>query len=130
VRHEFGTTILLTSHYMWEMETLSDRIAVLIDGGIRHLDTPVGLRKAAVGSHVVEIMLGDEADDAVVSGTLSRYGSVVARTEGGRRLLQVHTSHPHDLVATLDADRPAGIDRHVVRDSQLEDAYLLMVEGV
>lgn len=129
VRHEYRTTILLTSHYMWEMETLSDRIAVLIDGSIRHLDTPAALRKAAVGSHVVEILLRDEADDTVVTDVVGRYGSVIARTEGGRRLLQVHTSDPGAVVATLVSDPPAGIDRHVVRDSQLEDAYLLMVEG-
>lgn len=128
IRSEHGTTILLTSHYMWEMETLSDRIAVLIDGAIRHLDTPEKLRTTAAGSHVVELVLSDDADEAVVRDTVKRYGPVVTATAAGRRLLQVHTSAPEEFVTCLANGRLRGIAHHSVRDSQLEDAYLLMVE--
>ncbi|RKN04256.1 ABC transporter ATP-binding protein [Streptomyces radicis] len=129
VRSESGTTILLTSHYMWEMETLSDRIAVLIDGSIRHLDSPQGLRLAAVGSHVVELVLGDDAREETLRAWAGRFGQVVSATASGRRLLQVHTSRPDELNADLATRKLSGIAHFATRDSQLEDAYVLMVEG-
>ncbi|GAA2216519.1 daunorubicin resistance protein DrrA family ABC transporter ATP-binding protein [Nonomuraea monospora] len=129
VRATQGSTIMLTSHYMWEMEALSDRIAVLIDGTIRHLDTPTGLRTAAVGSHVVDLVLGDHADDAAIRKATERFGSVLAADAGGRRTLQVHTSRPDDVIAALAATGFAGVAGHGTRESQLEDAYLLMVGG-
>ena len=127
IRGEVGTTVLLTSHYMWEVESLSDRVAVLVDGRIRQLDTPQALRTTAVGSHVVELVLSDEADAADVSVLAGRFGTVVATTGSGRRMLQVHTSTPADLDRCVAAGEIPGIAAHVVRDSQLEDAYVLMV---
>lgn len=129
IRAAHGTTILLTSHYMWEMEALSDRIAVLIDGTIRHLDTPAGLRTSTVGSHVVELVLGDDADDAAVRKAAERYGLVLTADTGGRRMLQVHTSQPDRVIAELAAAGLAGISGCSARESQMEDAYLLMVDG-
>ncbi|QSB16735.1 ABC transporter ATP-binding protein [Natronosporangium hydrolyticum] len=129
VRREHGTTILLTSHYMWEMETLSDRIAVIIDGTIRHLDSPQALRTAAVGSHVVELVLADAADEGVVSGAAREFGLAVAASADGRRVIRVHTSRPAHLVAAVVSQCDLGIAGHSIRDSQLEDAYVLMVEG-
>ena len=128
VRREHGTTILLTSHYMWEMELLSDRIAVLIGGAIRHLDSPQALRTATAGSHVVELVLTDDAEDATVRNAVEPYGPAIATADSGRRLLQVHTSMPNELVDKLKRSGLVGIATHSVRESQLEDAYLLMVE--
>lgn len=128
VRTEHGTTILLTSHYMWEMESLSDRIAVLIGGAIRHLDSPQALRTATAGSHVVELVLTDDAEDATVRNAAEPYGPAITTADSGRRLLQVHTSMPDELIDRLKRSGLVGIATHSVRESQLEDAYLLMVE--
>jgi ABC-2 type transport system ATP-binding protein len=43
--HERGTTILLTTHYLEEAETLCERIALIRGGRIAALDTPQGLRR-------------------------------------------------------------------------------------
>src|SRR3954470_16080478 len=43
--HELGTTILLTTHYLEEAETLCEEIALIRDGRIAALDTPDGLRR-------------------------------------------------------------------------------------
>jgi ABC-2 type transport system ATP-binding protein len=128
VRAERGTTVLLTSHYMWEMETLSDRIAVIIDGTIRYLDAPAALRTRTAGSHVVEVVLGDDADEAGVRARLGGHGPVLATTVSGRRLLHLHTSDPQRALADLGNGAAPGVSGHSVRDSQLEDAYLLVVQ--
>ncbi len=43
--HERGTTILLTTHYLEEAETLCERIALIRDGKVVALDSPEGLRE-------------------------------------------------------------------------------------
>jgi ABC-2 type transport system ATP-binding protein len=51
VRHmqaEFGMTVLLTTHYMQEADTLCDRVALMHHGRLRAVGTPAEL-KAAVG---------------------------------------------------------------------------------
>lgn len=129
IRSERGTTVLLTSHYMWEMESLSDRIAVLIGGAVRHLDTPHGLRTATAGSHVVELTLSDDGDEEAVRRAVADHGAVVTSTASGRRQVQVHTTRPDDLLMKVDAAGLAGVATRSVRESQLEDAYVLMVAG-
>ena len=44
LRETHDTTVLLTTHDMEEAERLCDRIAILNEGKIVALDTPVGLR--------------------------------------------------------------------------------------
>jgi ABC-2 type transport system ATP-binding protein len=44
LRDAHGTTILLTTHDMYEADALCDRIAILDGGKIVALDTPAGLK--------------------------------------------------------------------------------------
>ena len=48
LRRDFGTTIVVTSHYMEEIEELCDHVAMLSHGRLIAIDTPSAL-KAAVG---------------------------------------------------------------------------------
>ena len=48
LNREFGTTVVVTTHYMDEAEALCRRIAVMHRGALAAVDTPVGL-KARVG---------------------------------------------------------------------------------
>ena len=49
LRHSFGTTVLLTTHYMSEADVLCDRIALLHKGILRAVGSPAEL-KAALGA--------------------------------------------------------------------------------
>jgi lipooligosaccharide transport system ATP-binding protein len=53
-------TIILTTHYMEEAETLCDRIAIVDNGQILDCDTPKNLIEKHIGSEVVEISVGKE----------------------------------------------------------------------
>jgi ABC-2 type transport system ATP-binding protein len=67
--HEQGTTILLTTHYLEEAETLCEEIALIRDGRIAALDTPEGLRRRyGVGSlgEVYVKAMGDRPDHVEV----------------------------------------------------------------
>ncbi|MGF6883809.1 ABC-type multidrug transport system ATPase subunit [Nocardia sp. GAS34] len=48
LRRRFGTTVLLTTHYMSEADELCDRVAMLHQGVLRAVGSPAEL-KAALG---------------------------------------------------------------------------------
>ena len=54
---ERGKTVLLTSHYLYEVEELCDRIAVVNHGKIIALDTPAALKSHSKGDCVVVIQV-------------------------------------------------------------------------
>lgn len=53
LNNEFSTTIILTTHYMEEADYLCDRIAVIDNGNIVALDTPVNLKNRLEGEKVL-----------------------------------------------------------------------------
>jgi len=50
-----GRTVLLTTHYMAEADTLCDRVAIIDQGRILACDTPKNLRRLVKGSAVFTI---------------------------------------------------------------------------
>lgn len=54
VKKEENTTIILTTHYMEEAESLSDRVAIINKGEIIELDTPDNLKKK-LGDEILKI---------------------------------------------------------------------------
>jgi ABC-2 type transport system ATP-binding protein len=67
--HEEGTTILLTTHYLEEAETLCEQIALIRGGQIAALDTPEGLRRRYGADSLGEVYvkaMGDRPDHVEV----------------------------------------------------------------
>jgi ABC-2 type transport system ATP-binding protein len=93
----YGATVLLTSHYMADVEALCPRVIVihegriLFDGGLSAL----GARFAA--HKTIEVVLGD------ASGDLDRYGEVVQR-DGERVSLRVAKADTPSVTARLLAE--------------------------
>ena len=58
-----GTTILLTTHYMYEADELSDRVAIINDGKIVSLDTPEDLKKSLQFEKVFRLETSDWSDE-------------------------------------------------------------------
>ncbi|RDI64189.1 ATP-binding cassette domain-containing protein [Nocardia pseudobrasiliensis] len=74
LRHRFGTTVLLTTHYMEEADALCDRIALLHKGVLRAEGSPEDL-KAALGptatlEDVFRHHAGADLDDGNTEGGL------------------------------------------------------------
>ncbi len=51
------TTVILTTHYMEEAEALSDRVAVMVDGSVRAIDTPRALLENTESSSLEEAFI-------------------------------------------------------------------------
>ena len=96
-----GTTVLLTTHYMEEAETLADRVAVIHEGRLLALDTVDGLRAA----HGLEFKV------------------MFSRTEGAA---EPETMYGPDDGALVEQVRAMGVRQYAVSRASLEDVYLAL----
>ena len=84
--HAEGRTIVLTTHYMEEAQTLCERVAIMDSGGIAALDSPANLVRALHAPYEVRATIGDSTADAQlgelpgVVEVLSDAGAVVLRS--------------------------------------------------
>jgi ABC-2 type transport system ATP-binding protein len=119
-----GTTVLLTTHYMDEVEALAGRVAVLFGQEIVASGTPESIGGRDLGAVTIRFRLpeGFAENDLPVSGSRpDEEGYVEIRTEDELRVL-------HDLTGwALAAGQPlTGLS--VLRVS-LEDVYLGLTKG-
>jgi ABC-2 type transport system ATP-binding protein len=77
--HAEGQTILLTTHYMEEADSVCDRIAIMDHGRILAMDTPRNLKESVGADHIVTISATGDLDafgrflqDQVEGATASR----------------------------------------------------------
>ena len=124
-------TILLTTHYMFEADSLCERIAVINDGRLIALDTPGGLKQHVSDLSVVEVETFG-APEAVLANLrgLAFVDSLSVEDHDQRQMLLVQTRRGAeavpDIMAALDGQR---MGRVVVREPTLEDAYVRLVGG-
>jgi ABC-2 type transport system ATP-binding protein len=124
-----GKTIFLTSHYMYEVDELCQRVAVLSKGEVLMVDSPSVLKKTVADLEVVEI-------DAI--GVTEK---AIADLEAHPHVDAVHIE-PRELAQGLIIQSPDGASRvgefiHILKDAKiqrvitrqptLEDAYVRLV---
>ena len=124
---ERGTTILLTSHYMYEVEELCDRIAIINHGSIVALDTPSSLKARSSGDSVIVIQTPNGGGPLqAVLPSLQKYISTIHSTSGTWSL---HTRAPskilNELTPLLDQNLITNLE---VRNATLEDVYVDIIK--
>jgi ABC-2 type transport system ATP-binding protein len=126
-----GRTVLLTTHYMQEAETLCDRIAVIDHGRKVYEGTAQGLKSATEGRQVTAIeTYGAEEDRLSAIRALDGVDVVNLVEQQGRQVLYIQAAVGQDPTAaalTLLAGLPVG--RIAVSEPTLEDAYVRLVSG-
>ncbi|WP_049894543.1 ABC transporter ATP-binding protein [Salinarchaeum sp. Harcht-Bsk1] len=75
-----GTTVVLTTHYMEEVEELADRAALLLDGTIEAVDTVQNLI-ATYGGDVKLVVGAGAGEDAAIESILESTATEVYRNE-------------------------------------------------
>ena len=117
---ELGKTVLLTTHYMDEAQSLADRVAIIVHGQIVAEGPPAILggrdRGTAISFRVPEGGLPPTAADARVEE-----GLVTLRTEEPTRVL-------HELT-TWAVEHGVELEELTVSRPSLEDVYLELTEG-
>lgn len=124
-----GTTVLLTTHYMFEADELCDRIAVITDGRIVATGTPAELKRNASEISVVEIEAYGIEDPTIAA--VREVSGVVALDVQDRGLAQllIVRAEPgvevtQRVLGCLDGVR---VGRVSSREPTLEDAYVELV---
>src|SRR6266480_4763916 len=124
-----GKTILLTTHYMFEADSLCDRIAVISRGSIVAEGTPADLKRGVGQGSVLEVEVFGIAGEAVER--VRALGGVVAVAIEEReqaQVLVVQTEPAVELTQAilghLDGSDVGRISR---REPTLEDAYVALV---
>jgi ABC-2 type transport system ATP-binding protein len=124
-------TILLTTHYMFEADALSDRIAVIDHGRIIALDTPGGLKSRVRDLNVVEVELFGLPEEMLPGlRALPFVDALSVEEHEQRQMLMIQTARGAEAVPdVLAALGGLKIGRVVVREPTLEDAYVRLVGG-
>ena len=124
-----GTTVLLTTHYMFEADELCDRIAVIAGGSIIAEGTPEQLKSRVADGHVVEIEVYDGVDDRLEAvRAIDGVTSVGVETSDRSQLLVVRTDAAAQVTpAVLAALEGRSLGRVATREPTLEDAYVELV---
>ena len=124
-----GKTILLTTHYMFEADSLCDRIAVINRGKIVAEGTPAHLKSRVATGSVVEVEVFGVAEETVARlKALNGVRAVSIEDREQVQLLTVQTDADvqltHSILAHLDG---ANVGRVTQREPTLEDAYVALV---
>jgi ABC-2 type transport system ATP-binding protein len=118
-----GKTILLTTHYMDEAQSLADRVAVIAAGQIVAEGTPESIGGRDVGAAVVTFRMPDHADGGPPL-------PVGAEAAGGRITFTTQTP-TRDLTPLLvwASDHGIELEGLTVARPSLEDVYLELTGG-
>ena len=124
-------TILLTTHYMFEADSLCQRVAVIDKGIIVAMDSPSELKKHVADLSVIEIeTFGTPQEILDRLRNLSFVDALSVQEQDQRQMLLIQTARGAeavpDVMVALNGQR---VGRVVVREPTLEDAYVRLVGG-
>ena len=124
-----GKTVFLTSHYMFEIDALCERVAVVDKGKIVLVDTPPALKNLVADLEVVEIeCLG--APESVLENLRQHPRLSDMRVEAREHKQVLHIQAPagselvQEFLRILEGVR---IEKVITRQPTLEDAYVRLV---
>ena len=106
-----GVTMLLTSHYMRDVEALCDRVMVITHGTLVYDGPLAGIVERFSESKLVRLQFEESAPD-----DLARFGEVV-RHEGFFADIKIERSRVAELLGAI-------LDRHAIADVSVEDPPL------
>ncbi len=123
-----GTTILLTSHYMFEMEELCDRIAVIDHGQVIALDTPAGLKSRSSGDSVVVIQ--NKANPLALENELHTLKLDGVSIHSTGETVSLHTRNPSQVLNALAPLLERKVITNIeVHNATLEDVYVQIIKA-
>lgn len=123
LNREFGTTIVLTTHYLEEADAIADRV-VVIDHGLVIADDTADRLKAGLGD-LVSLGFASSADATAAAERAARLDDATVSVDG--TALEVRVPHGRDLAASLVTDLAAAgtpARRVEVVGATLDDVFL------
>ncbi|PPS45642.1 ATP-binding cassette domain-containing protein [Chroococcidiopsis sp. TS-821] len=128
---EAGTTVLITSHYLEEIDALADRVAIIDRGKVIAVGTPSELKDRVGGDRITlrirEFSPEEEASKAKnLLENLPFVQEVIINSAQGNSLNLVVTPHNDALTAVQQSLNSAGLPIFGIAQSRpsLDDVYL------
>lgn len=119
-----GLTIFLTTHYIPEAEVLCDRVAIIVQGKIRVIDTPENIKAQVKETEILEIRL-DRMTDDFKRNLLSIEGiEKILLDENKIRLHTQKLDQTAPLVIKVLKEQGAKIETINTLSPTLEDAFV------
>jgi ABC-2 type transport system ATP-binding protein len=120
--HEEGITVVLTTHYMEEADTLCDRLAIVDHGRILVCDTPAALKNSVGAQTIYELDLREPTTNLTHTLAAMQGVGTVEETPKGLRIL----AHASDglLPEIVAAAHPYGLRDMRIAEPSLETVFI------
>jgi ABC-2 type transport system ATP-binding protein len=129
--NEDGTTVLITTHYMYEADELCDRIAFVNKGELVGLDTPQNLKKNTQNLSVIDCkIIGADQRKVDELRSLPMVHHLAVEQLDYTVSLRIHTNEPHSVVPHIyEVMKGSVITDLAISHPTLEDVYVSIVGG-
>ena len=128
--NEQGTTILLTTHYMYEADELCDRIAFINKGEIVMIDTPANIKaKLGSGATVECTLITEETSPILKRFQAQGFHQVEMKLEGEVVKCKAQVEQPQAFISALYEMKQLQIVDLAIMQTSLEDAYVQLIGG-
>lgn len=126
-----GTTILLTTHYMHEAESLCDTVSVICEGELLVSGTPAELSQLSTTATVLELeVFGASHEHLSRVEAIPGVAGVAVQDRGPAQNVRVTIDQGAELTSVVLAEfGETGIGRVAARSANLEDAYVSLIGG-
>ena len=126
-----GTTIILTTHYMYEAEELCDRIMIISNGRSVGYGTLAELKELIQDTNVIEVITNDDPHETVSKLSADRaFLHMNTERAAGRYCTRVQLRDRIDVLSEFDVMFSCyGIRKIGYDEPTLEDIYLSLVSS-
>lgn len=120
LKKKFGTTILITTHDMGEADELCDRIAIMSDGKIAVLGSPIELKKS-VGGDIITVNLTVAHPSIPFPKDI---GTIMHSSEKSIQILAENGEEAIPLITNFYRDQKISIDSISINKPNLDDVFM------
>jgi ABC-2 type transport system ATP-binding protein len=124
IHQEHEITIVLTTHYLDEAESLCDRVAIVDFGKLMALGTPGDLKRKVMGGDVVEAEFTALPEKALDALTNAKFSLEVKRRENTLTILANNGAEAVPQIVELVDKNGGKIHTMTLREPTLDDVFL------
>jgi len=123
-----GMTVFLTTHYLEEAESISDRVAILHKGNMMAIDTPQHLIQDKSWSINIKFKTLNPLAPGIITAGSPRFGNL--KSAGGFYILEVNEMEQAviDLINLVKENKNQITELHAEQNS-LEDIFIELTKG-
>jgi ABC-2 type transport system ATP-binding protein len=124
IHEEQNITLVITTHYLDEAESLCDRVAIVDLGKIVALGTPMELKRQVMGGDVVETEFTSLPDEAMSALESADFVLEAKRRQGGLTLVVKSGAEAVPKIVELVNARGGRLSSITLREPTLDDVFL------